>query len=86
MVCVLLVLLVGAAHLLHAHGPDQTSDPGCPLCAVVHLAAIAAPSLNAPVTLRSVVQARVAKRVSVPRHLLIHHLYIRPPPERNVFA
>lgn len=86
MVCVLLVLLVGAAHLLHTHGPDQMSDPGCSLCAVVHLAAIAAPSLDAPVSLECVVRARVADRVAVPRQLLIHHLYIRPPPAENVFA
>jgi len=86
LVCVLLVLLVGAAHLLHTHGPDQTSDPGCSLCAVVHLAAIASPSLDAPVALQSVVQARFAERVAVPRQLFIQHLYIRPPPEWNVFA
>lgn len=85
-VCVLLVLLVGAAHLLHSHGPEQAADPGCSLCAVVHLAAIASPMLHAPIFLRGVVRALVAERGAVPRRVLIHHLYIRPPPETNVFA
>lgn len=83
-VCVLLVLLVGAAHLLHSHGPSQARDPGCSLCAVAHMSALPAPVLAAPVSVETVVALRVPEHASVPRRLLFHYLYIRPPPVVNV--
>lgn len=85
-VCVLLVLLLGAAQLLHSHGPDQASDPGCSLCAVAHMSALHVPVIAGPVRTQALVAARRAEQSSVPECLPIHHFYIRPPPVLNVSA
>ena len=85
-VCVLLVLLVGAAQMLHSHGPSQAPDPGCSLCAVAHMSALPVPVLAAPVSSETVVALRTPEHVSVARRLLSNHLYIRPPPVGNVTA
>ena len=86
MVCVLLVLLLGAAQLLHSHGPDQASDPGCSLCVVAHMSALHVPVVAGPVRTQILVAARTIEQASVARRLPIHHFYIRPPPVLNVFA
>ena len=47
--CVLLVVFIGSAQLLHMHAGTETSDPACSLCAVAHLAALPTPALVSPV-------------------------------------
>ena len=82
----MLVLMVGAAHLLHSHSPAEQPDPACSLCAVAHMSSLPVPVLIAPVSTERVVEVCTAEQGAVAGRLLVHHLYIRPPPEVNVFA
>lgn len=86
LLCVLLVLLVGAAQMLHSHGPDQASDPGCSLCTVAHMSALHVPVLSGPVRTQILVAASTPEDSSVSRRPPVQHFYIRPPPVLNVFA
>ena len=47
-VCILLVLLVGAAHMLHAHPAGSPPESSCSLCVVAHLSASPAPFVAGP--------------------------------------
>ncbi len=47
-VCILLVLIVGAAHMLHAHPAGSPPEAGCSLCVVAHLSASPAPFIAGP--------------------------------------
>jgi hypothetical protein len=78
--CIVLVLLVGAAQLLHSHGANAPSDASCSLCLVAHLAASPAPIVAGPAVAGVSSPVGPADRVfSVPRTPLLV-LFIRPPP------
>ena len=46
--CIFLVLLVGAAQLLHSHPVDSPPDANCSLCVVAHLSATPTPFIAGP--------------------------------------
>ena len=69
-VCIFLVLLVGAAHLLHTHPADalngDQSEANCSLCVVAHLAASPAPVVAGPaiaVLLRTIAPPKACPRL-----------------------
>ena len=84
--CILLVLLVGAAGLLHLHADGSASEAGCSLCAVAHLHVLATPEAAHPVVLE------VLRTLAVPAHLLAASYtlqgpsLIRPPPGSILIA
>ena len=80
LLCVLLVVFIGSAQLLHMHAGAENSDPGCSLCAVAHLAALATPALINPVA-ASLVQAIVAPETGLaPPRFPSFSYDSRPPP------
>ncbi len=80
LVCVLLVVFVGAAQLLHTHpGPDP-SDPGCSLCAVAHLAAVFTPAHDSLLTAQMIEPVRPADPDFAPPHFCAFAHHVRPPP------
>jgi len=80
MVCVLLMLFVGAAQVLHMHAPDEAANAGCSLCAVAHATALPAPVLGALVLAESVAPIAAPDAVSAPNRFFSFSLYVRPPP------
>jgi hypothetical protein len=80
MVCVLLILFVGAAQALHAHAPDEAANPGCSLCAVAHVSALVTPVLASLPVLESVLAVSPVESPSVARCFFTFSLYVRPPP------
>ena len=79
--CVLLILFVGAAQSLHMHAPDEAANPGCSLCAVAHITALPAPVLVTPVVAEMVAAvAHAPTTVSAPNQFFSFGLYVRPPP------
>jgi hypothetical protein len=79
--CVLLILFVGAAQTLHMHAPDESANPGCSLCAVAHVSALPAPVLATPVVAEMVATVpRAPKAVSARNQFFSFGLYVRPPP------
>ena len=85
LLCVVLVVFVGSAQLLHMHtGPEGSSpansDPGCSLCAVAHLAALPTPALATPVVAELVQPLHaIEPHVAPPRFPAYCH-ESRPPP------
>ena len=79
--CVMLILLVGATQVLHIHASDEAAaNPGCALCAVAHVSALPTPVQAAPVVSESVVAIAAADPVAAPRRFFSFSLYTRPPP------
>ncbi len=79
--CVLLILLVGATQALHIHAPDETAaNPGCALCAVAHVSVLPTPVLATPAVAETVAPVAVADPVLAPQRFFSFSLYIRPPP------
>lgn len=87
MVCVLLILFVGAAQVLHMHAPDEAGNPGCSLCAVAHSAALPAPMLATPVVAEMVASlAQPPETISPPNRFFSFSLYVRPPPAATTLS
>jgi hypothetical protein len=86
LLCVLLMLFVGATQVLHIHASDDAANPGCSLCAVAHVSALPAPSLAAPIAAESVAPIAPVDPVSVPQRFFSFSLYVRPPPALTTHA
>lgn len=87
LLCILLILIVGAAQLLHTHSAgDETVNPGCSLCAVAHLAAISAPTPAGLVKAESISLFREAVPAQAPPRYFARSLHVRPPPVLTAFA
>jgi hypothetical protein len=80
LLCVLLMLFVGATQALHIHASDEAANPGCSLCAVAHVTAIPVPVLAAPVIAESVGHVVSPDSAEVPLRFFSFNLYVRPPP------
>ena len=86
LLCVLLVLFVGAAQVLHMHAPNEAANPGCSLCAVAHVAAVAAPMAVPPVFAAVAHVVDAAERTAPPYRYFPFALYVRPPPAWTTHA
>ncbi len=86
LVCVLLILFVGVAQVVHIHAADEAANPGCSLCAVAHVAAVAAPMAVPPAFVVVVQRFASLERSIAPRQLLFFALYVRPPPAATAHA
>ena len=86
MLCVLLILFVGAAQALHTHAPDEAANPGCSLCAVAHVSALATPVLAGPALVEAVLAVSAQKSVAAPQRFFSFSLYVRPPPVLTAHA
>lgn len=78
--CVLLILFVGATQALHIHAANEAANPGCSLCAVAHVTALPAPVLAGPVVAEFVAVVADPDSVSAPNRFFSFSLYVRPPP------
>ena len=79
-VCIFLILLVGAAHLLHVHPADAPSEGNCSLCLVAHLAASPAPVVAGP-AIDAVLRAMPPPEpVLAAADSTVLAFHIRPPP------
>jgi hypothetical protein len=86
LLCVLLILFVGATQALHTHASNETANPGCSLCAVAHVTALPAPVLAAPVVAEAVVPVAQPDPISAPQRFFSFSLYVRPPPVSTTHA
>jgi len=84
--CVLLMLFVGAAQALHIHASNEPANPGCSLCAVAHVTALPAPVLAVPIVAETVAPVGESESVSVPQRFFSFSLYVRPPPAKTTHA
>jgi hypothetical protein len=80
LVCVLLILFVGAAQVLHMHAQDEAANASCSLCAVAHAAALPAPVLGTLAVAEAVATIAAPYAVSAPNRFFAFSLYVRPPP------
>jgi hypothetical protein len=80
LLCVLLILFVGATQALHIHASDEAANPGCSLCAVAHVTALATPVLASPVVAEIVNLVAEPCLVAAPKQFFSFSLYVRPPP------
>jgi len=80
LVCVLLILFVGAAQALHVHASGEAANPGCSLCAVAHVSPLPTPVLATPVVAEVVLPVAQPDPVSAPNRFFSFSLYVRPPP------
>jgi len=80
LLCVLLILFVGATQALHTHASNEAANPGCSLCAVAHVTALPAPVLASPVVAEIVDPVAEPDTVAVPIRFFSFSLYVRPPP------
>lgn len=79
-VCVLLILFIGAAQVLHTHTAAEAANPGCSLCAVAHLSVLTAPVATSPVPVATTAPIRAAEIAPPPPRLFSFATYVRPPP------
>ena len=86
LLCVLLILFVGAAQALHTHAADEAANPGCSLCAVAHVTALPAPVLANPVVAEIVAVVADPDPVAAPQRFFAFSLYVRPPPAMTTHA
>jgi len=86
LLCVLLMLFVGATQSLHIHASGEAANPGCSLCAVAHVTAIPAPVLAEPVVAESVAHVVPPDSALVPQRFFSFDLYVRPPPATTTHA
>ena len=80
LLCVLLILFVGAAQVLHSHPGGEAQNPNCSLCAVAHLATHAAPVTSAPALVLSIAPVHTPHRAHAPPRRFFFSTYVRPPP------
>ncbi len=78
--CVALVVFIGSAQLLHMHAGAENSDPGCSLCAVAHLSALATPEHKSPVVAELVHALPPAEDYVAPPSFPAYTHESRPPP------
>ena len=78
--CVLLVLFVGVAQVLHTHSADEAANASCSLCAVAHVSVLPAPVPASPVAAESIVPVAQTDLVAAPQRFFSFSLYVRPPP------
>lgn len=78
--CVLLILFVGATQALHVHASDEAANPGCGLCAVAHVSALPAPAVATLVVAEAVAPVAAVEPLSAPQRFFSFSLYTRPPP------
>lgn len=86
LLCVLLMLFVGATQALHIHASGEAANPGCSLCAVAHVTAIAAPVLAGPVIAESIANVLPPDFAAIPQRFFSFNLYVRPPPSLTTHA
>ena len=79
-VCVLLILFIGAAQVLHTHDATEAASPGCSLCAVAHLSVLTAPVSAAPVAVSTTAPLRAPEIAPAPARFVFFSTYVRPPP------
>ena len=85
LLCVVLVVFLGSAQLLHMHAGTEGSNPtssdaGCSLCAVAHLAALPAPELASPVVAELVQPLHTTGPDVAPPRFPSYSHESRPPP------
>ena len=80
LLCVFLVVLVGAAQLLHTHPGPEPSDPGCSLCAVAHLAAVFTPAFDSLLDAQIIERVRASDLGLAPTRFAAFAYDVRPPP------
>ena len=80
LLCVVLVVFIGSAQLLHMHAGTENSDPGCSLCAVAHLAALPTPALVSPVAADLVQPVAASDPGLAPPRFPSYSYDSRPPP------
>ncbi len=80
LLCVLLILFVGATQALHIHASNEAANPGCSLCAVAHVTALPTPVLASPVVAQIVAAVADPDPVAAPQRFFAFNLYVRPPP------
>ena len=78
--CVFLVMLVGAAQLLHVHPASAPADANCSLCVVAHLSASPAPVVAGPITASSLSLLLAAGPALAAARPSTRVFRIRPPP------
>jgi hypothetical protein len=78
--CVVLIVFIGSAQLLHMHAGSENSDPGCSLCAVAHLAALPAPALAGPAVAELIQPLHIAELGVAPPRFPAYSQDSRPPP------
>ena len=76
--CVLLILFIGVAQVLHTHTDAEV--PGCSLCAVAHLSVLTAPVSATPVAVETTAPLRASEIAPAPPRLFSFSTYVRPPP------
>jgi hypothetical protein len=86
MLCVLLIIFVGATQGLHTHPGDDPANPGCSLCAVAHISALPTPVLTSPVVAQTILPVAETHAVSAPPRFFSFALYVRPPPALTAHA
>ena len=80
LLCVLLILFVGATQALHIHASNEAANPGCSLCAVAHVSALPSAVLASPVVAQVVVDVAESDLGTAPKRFFSFSLYVRPPP------
>ena len=87
LLCIFLILIVGAAQLLHNHSAgDETVNSSCSLCAVAHLAANSAPTPAGLVKAESISLFRQAVPEQAPPRYFARSLNVLPPPVLTALA
>jgi hypothetical protein len=86
LLCVLLILFVGATQALHIHASDEAASPGCSLCAVAHVTALPTPVLAAPVAVETIASVAQVDPVAAQQSFFSFSLYVRPPPASTTHA
>ena len=80
LLCVVLVVFIGSAQLLHMHAGPERADSGCSLCAVAHLAALPTPELASLAVAENVQLLHVAEAAVAPPRFPAYSYDSRPPP------
>jgi hypothetical protein len=80
LLCVVLVVFIGSAQLLHMHAGPERADSGCSLCAVAHLAALPTPALASLAVAENVQLLRAAEAAVAPPRFPAYSYDSRPPP------
>ena len=86
MLCVVLILFVGVAQVLHTHAADEAANASCSLCAVAHVSVLPGPVLATPVATEAIVPVAEAEPVSAPQRFFSFSLYVRPPPVSSTLS
>lgn len=83
LLCVVLVVFIGSAQLLHMHSGPERADPGCSLCAVAHMAALPTLAQCALLVANIVQPLHTADPDFAPSHPPAYSQDVRPPPVLN---